>query len=945
VAMEVEVLGVDSAPAGAIVSIRAGSQRRQAPVSTIGAGSAPFKFCTGQHGVNPFRIDLLQPVGSSRLALRPGEGSYTAELKGAAPNGGDVQVRFIVRDPGGLQAPPPCTAVNFDKLPAQHVEGPRGVDLLSPSHNGVGKSIPQLGKDEDVQFPIAAAAAKEYLESHRLLQFVRALLQAVIREQPEDPFAFISEQFRNASDAATVYTARSERGGLDAQEPINAGDLMHAEKKVPIPQDEQHQQKQTLAASRDDDHRDNEQSPTVAVCKSCNNSGVDMFGRTCCCAHGQLMKHASADSILGTTGSPITRETVPPPSEPTPFDLLPSTGSWMLHPTPRALLKVARTQKLAQSEVTAQHAVSPNAQERPSSFVMKSSPEQATNEVSVITSWKARHVEFHTNAVRTAERKHEEACTRHEGISQNKFENDQVVITMLLENVDFASITSHPSLVANLETLIKDVFLEAANAGPLLGPEHLDLRLSAGSLDVHCVISPNGMLSSRLLMANLDSGVQLSQMLASRVSGSSGIKQFCKGLVTVRNLRIEPGLKSEPSTSVPPAPPPSHPVLPLLPPALEASEAGSLPALSADMRMNNHGDQQDLVNLKAQARQALDAVLLDNAGDTTYLLDTEHLEQERQRARNVLNATVYDEDDIKKRAQAALKLALMYQTEALHGHGKFQELQEAKDKAKAALNAAIFEPTADTGGFSDAEMLERVKMKAQAALDSALQGEPGLDLTAEELDEVKLKAQKALNAVLDTSENAARSKARDALETVLLADDNTDDHNRELAARSKARDALETVLLAADDDVNDHNRELSARSKARDALENVLLADDDVNDDNGELAARSKARDALETVLLADDDVNDRNSELTARSKAREALESVLLDQESSALTKLASTERGEQAKTVATALDASLLAEAAAMGMKMSPTALKAARAKVQVALSEIIEEECNTG
>jgi len=117
----------------------------------------------------------------------------------------------------------------------------------------MAKKKPQLSKDEDEQFPIAAAAAKEYLENHRLLQFVRALLQTVIREQPEDPFAFISEQFRNASAASDAHSARNKHGCWEPQEPskpVNAAGRMHEESNVPIPQ-HQHQQTQGETNSND----------------------------------------------------------------------------------------------------------------------------------------------------------------------------------------------------------------------------------------------------------------------------------------------------------------------------------------------------------------------------------------------------------------------------------------------------------------------------------------------------------------------------------------------------------------------------------------------------------------------------------------------------------------------------------------------------------------------
>ncbi|CAE7426696.1 DNAJB11, partial [Symbiodinium microadriaticum] len=55
--------------------------------------------------------------------------------------------------------------------------------------------------EEEKRFLSQTAVAKEYLEAHELLPFVRALLQTVIRDRPLDPYSFIAEQFRIAAAA------------------------------------------------------------------------------------------------------------------------------------------------------------------------------------------------------------------------------------------------------------------------------------------------------------------------------------------------------------------------------------------------------------------------------------------------------------------------------------------------------------------------------------------------------------------------------------------------------------------------------------------------------------------------------------------------------------------------------------------------------------------------
>eukprot|EP00929_Paragymnodinium_shiwhaense_P024832 TRINITY_DN15172_c0_g1_i6.p1 TRINITY_DN15172_c0_g1~~TRINITY_DN15172_c0_g1_i6.p1 ORF type:complete len:1324 (-),score=429.97 TRINITY_DN15172_c0_g1_i6:195-4166(-) len=215
-AMEVEVLGVVGAPEGSILSLRAGGQRRQAPATGIGKGAA-FRFTTGASGINPFRVDLLQPVASARLALKPGTQNYSTVLKGTGGDGQPpIRVQFSVCEAG--KGPP---GGGFDTKPAIELD----CQEASPhswadkaSRNVPAKSLPSLGKlDDDMGGGISPAAvvAKDYLEKHSLLPFVRALLQTVIRERPVDPFGFIEEQFRNAASASEAIKGRKADGNFE----------------------------------------------------------------------------------------------------------------------------------------------------------------------------------------------------------------------------------------------------------------------------------------------------------------------------------------------------------------------------------------------------------------------------------------------------------------------------------------------------------------------------------------------------------------------------------------------------------------------------------------------------------------------------------------------------------------------------------------------------------
>jgi len=228
--MEVEVLGVDGAPEDAIVSIRAGSCRRQALVSALTSNGTPFRFASGLAGVSPFKVDLLQPLGTARLALKSGgSGTYTMPL--VTPDGDGPSVTLAVRELGSKSNEHQDLGQDFfDRIDidkdgvisrqefAQAIrQAEGGKPVLQPLDNGAplglherggGTRLPALVKDGD-NFPAAAADAKKYLDSHNLLPFVRSLLQTVIREQPDDPFTFIADQFRAAATTSVAQNSHA----------------------------------------------------------------------------------------------------------------------------------------------------------------------------------------------------------------------------------------------------------------------------------------------------------------------------------------------------------------------------------------------------------------------------------------------------------------------------------------------------------------------------------------------------------------------------------------------------------------------------------------------------------------------------------------------------------------------------------------------------------------
>lgn len=156
--MELLVTDTQGIPEDSILSVRAGATRRQAPATP----AQPFKFPTGPDEANPFKVDVLAPIGGARLILKPGEERYTIPIQ----NEGEE---------GSLRA-----------------DGPMSITLaVKENTESDGKRTGVSPAKRHTQ----ASAARTYLDEHNLVEFAQSLLQSVIKEKPEHPYTFMAKQF------------------------------------------------------------------------------------------------------------------------------------------------------------------------------------------------------------------------------------------------------------------------------------------------------------------------------------------------------------------------------------------------------------------------------------------------------------------------------------------------------------------------------------------------------------------------------------------------------------------------------------------------------------------------------------------------------------------------------------------------------------------------------
>eukprot|EP00927_Polykrikos_kofoidii_P063778 TRINITY_DN58666_c0_g1_i1.p1 TRINITY_DN58666_c0_g1~~TRINITY_DN58666_c0_g1_i1.p1 ORF type:complete len:430 (-),score=92.95 TRINITY_DN58666_c0_g1_i1:98-1273(-) len=219
--MEVTVKDVRGIDGEAIMSIRAGAARRQAPLSP----DTPLQFPSLPLNANPLKIDLLRQIGSCKVALRSSQaGGPAPEIYSVLfPNEGggtSISMDVQVQEMPHLCGPTPGGGLFANNLP-QPVGGQVPQDSGEMGGPGGGNS----GMDTEKKAAVAEEA-RAYLKRFGLLGFLQELLQYIIRERPDDPFVFMAAYLMRVTGykdpnaaAAAAATLETSGGGARAASP------------------------------------------------------------------------------------------------------------------------------------------------------------------------------------------------------------------------------------------------------------------------------------------------------------------------------------------------------------------------------------------------------------------------------------------------------------------------------------------------------------------------------------------------------------------------------------------------------------------------------------------------------------------------------------------------------------------------------------------------------
>lgn len=193
--MEINVLDASGFSPEDILSVRAGTIRRQVPLFY----DQPLRFPDLPLDSQTLRIDILSPIGSAKVTVGPEDAVYEVTVaKGQ-------ELKLAVRE-----APEFCgksgSELRFMESRSSSPAKERGP---SPT-----KDLDSRCKSPERNRLSAAIQARTYLDEHNIFQYVQEMVKLVILEKPEDPFEFMSTYF-----SKMIKPKKKEKEGEAAEMP------------------------------------------------------------------------------------------------------------------------------------------------------------------------------------------------------------------------------------------------------------------------------------------------------------------------------------------------------------------------------------------------------------------------------------------------------------------------------------------------------------------------------------------------------------------------------------------------------------------------------------------------------------------------------------------------------------------------------------------------------
>jgi len=167
--MELALFETAGLPDGAVLSVRAGNTRRQAPLPLQG----PLRFPNLPFNAKQLKLDVMQTLGSAKCELKAAKELESYSVLVDMSDGGRARIGFTVREQPNL-----C--------------GKRAAELkqADKQDGAVADADTNVASSEKTW---AATDTRQYARGHNIPNFVQEMLQMVLRDKPDAPFSFMAE--------------------------------------------------------------------------------------------------------------------------------------------------------------------------------------------------------------------------------------------------------------------------------------------------------------------------------------------------------------------------------------------------------------------------------------------------------------------------------------------------------------------------------------------------------------------------------------------------------------------------------------------------------------------------------------------------------------------------------------------------------------------------------
>jgi hypothetical protein len=192
--MELEIVDSSGVPQESILSITSGGTRRQVKLVSGARARFPDSALTSTGKLKDdttLKVDIHARVGSEKVVVEKDKDMYELVFDGEM--GLKLKMTPVVEEQGSTRKKI-ADAQAADAYIGQHDLIKMAEENDRSDNSGLPEEISTAGlSQEELEKHNLTIFAKDYIERHKLRQFLQGMFQNIIREKPEDPYGFMQD--------------------------------------------------------------------------------------------------------------------------------------------------------------------------------------------------------------------------------------------------------------------------------------------------------------------------------------------------------------------------------------------------------------------------------------------------------------------------------------------------------------------------------------------------------------------------------------------------------------------------------------------------------------------------------------------------------------------------------------------------------------------------------